>query len=742
MARNITLGLGGRQGLFTFGILAAVRSFSFLVSLFGLAAASTMSAQPSTATPNFAGDIAPILFRHCVECHREGGAGPFPLTTYDEVRRHATQLVNVTKSGFMPPWKPVEGGPFEDERRLTAGERDLIRQWVEGGSVLGEPADHPPAGTTSRTGVMTSSGWLHGEPDLVLQLAPYTLRADGPDAFRNFVVNVPGTGVRYVRGLQFIADSRAIHHANIRVDSSETSRRLDAADPAGGYEGFVPRTADYPTGHFLGWTPGQAPPPAPPDLAWVLPPGSDLVVQLHMYPTGKAERISPKIGLYLTDKAPVRVPSIVRLGRQSLRIPAGDPRFAVEDTFVLPVDAQMLAIQPHAHYRARDVRVSATLPDGSQRTLLAIADWDFAWQDQYRYASPFWLPANTRITMSYRFDNSEANPRNPDHPARTVEWGWRSTDEMADVWLQMQTRSDDDRQRFSLAARRKMAEEDAVGNEVLIRRQPEYVELRNDAALIDMELGRHDDALQHFAVVTRLTPGSASAWFNEGTALERLGRSKDAADRYQRAIALSPSHSSAHNNLGNLLLADGRTNDALVEYRRAVESDARNVAAQNNLGALLIMSDLADAQAHLEVALSLDPQHTDAHFNLARALTIRGQAADAVRHYRAALSQRPEWSPALINLAWLLAAHADAAVRNPSDAVVTASRAVSATRRQDPVALDALACAQAAAGRFEEAARTAQAAAELAATSGRAQLAASIRERVAQYRAKKPFLLE
>lgn len=724
-----------------FCILTTVRApASFVFLVLGLASTASTMAQPQAGPPpTYGRDVAPLLSRHCIECHSAGGTAPFPLTTYNEVRRHATQLAAVTKSGFMPPWKPVEGGPFEGERRLSAEERDVLQRWASSGALPGTPDATAIDVAQSKA---TSAGWLHGEPDLVLQLAPYTLRADGPDVFRNFAVTVPGDRVRYVRGLQLIPGSAAIHHANIRVDATDTSRRLDAADPDGGYEGFVPRSADYPTGHFLGWTPGQAPPPASSEFAWVLRPGSDLAVQLHLYPTGKAEIIAPRIGLYLTDTAPARVPSIVRLGRQTFRMPAGDERFAVEDTFELPVDAQMLAIQPHAHYRARDVRVSATLPDGTQRTLLTIADWDFAWQDQYRYASPFWLPAGTRIAMSYRFDNSNRNPRNPDHPPRAVEWGWRSADEMADVWIQAQTRSDDDRARFSRAARRKMAEEDALGSEVLIRRQPDYAELRNDAALIDMELGRYEDARRHFSAVTRLEPGSAAAWFNEGTALERLGRSKDAADRYRRAIALAPTHSAAHNNLGSLLLADGRTDEALAEYRRAVDADARNIDAQNNLGALLIMSDLSDAETHLNAALSLDPVHAGAHFNLARALTIRGRATEAVRHYRIALAERPEWPPALINLAWLLAAHTDAAVRSPSDAVVIASRAVSATKRQDAVALDALACAQAAAGRFDEAAQTAQNAADLATQSGRAELAAAIKERAALYRAKKPFLLD
>ncbi len=203
---------------------------------------------------------------------------------------------------------------------------------------------------------------------------------------------------------------------------------------------MILHSADYPDGHFLGWTPGQAPPLAPNDLAWRLDAGDDLVVQLHLQPTGKPERVRPSIGLYFADQPPARTPAIVRLGRQNLDIPPGASDYRVTDAYVLPVDAEIRAIQPHAHYRARSVSACAVLPDGTRRPLIDIRHWDFNWQDQYRYATPFWVPAGTTLEMEYVFDNSDANVRNPSHPPERVSWGWRSSDEMADVWIQLMTR--------------------------------------------------------------------------------------------------------------------------------------------------------------------------------------------------------------------------------------------------------------------------------------------------------------
>src|SRR5205814_2167291 len=379
-----------------------------------------------------------------------------------DARRRATLIARATRDRYMPPWKP-QAGDFAGERRLTDAQIAALGRWAAEGAREGDPADAPPA-------PRFASDWQAGTPDLVVTLPAYVLPADGRDVFRNFVVAVPVEHSRFVRGLEFRPASGAVHHANIRIDPTPASRQLDDADPQPGYEGTILHSADYPDGHFLGWTPGQAPPLAQEDMAWRLEAGSDLVVQLHMRPTGKAERVQPSIGLYFTPHAPSRAPSIVRLGRQNIDIPAGAREHRVTDSFTLPVDAEVRAVQPHAHYRARTMRADATLPSGARRPLITIASWDFNWQDRYRYASPFWLPAGTRIDMEYVFDNSDANPRNPDRPPERESWGWRSSDEMADVWLQVMTRSEDGRPRLATASRRNTAPEDASGRGTAGRR--------------------------------------------------------------------------------------------------------------------------------------------------------------------------------------------------------------------------------------------------------------------------------
>ncbi|MFN7985336.1 MAG: tetratricopeptide repeat protein [Vicinamibacterales bacterium] len=627
-----------------------------------------VSLQGAETPPTFAADVAPIVFSSCAGCHHAGGDAPFSLTSYDEVRRRASLIAAATERRYMPPWKPEPGfGDFTGSRRLTDAQLDTIRRWVAAGAPEGDPHKVPPLPDWQ-------GGWMHGTPDLVLELPTYTLRADGDDVFRNFVVQVPGTARRFVRGLQFRPGNLAVHHANIRVDPTPASRALDDADPDAGYEGLILHSADYPDGHFLGWTPGQAPPVDDADLSWRLDGGSDFVVQLHLRPTGRSESIHPSIGLYFADHAPAHTPSILRLGRQNLDIPPETPRYQVTDSFVLPVDAEVRAVQPHAHYRATTVDAWATLPNGTRRPLIRIAAWDLNWQDQYRYASPFWLPKGTTLSMTYTFDNSSANPRNPDHPAGRVRWGWRSSDEMADVWLQVFTRSAADRTLLQSRIDAKMLAEDAIGCEVLLERQPNLVSLRNDTALIYMRLGRPILALPHFEAVSRLEPQSAAAWFNEGVALEALGRATDASTRYARAVQLKPDYAAARVNLGSLFVRAGRLDDARREYAAAIAADRRNADAHANLALVMLGQRQPDAAlTELDVALTLD--------------------AARVR----------QLSPFI----WLLVAHHDADVRRIPQGRALAERMVSASDRRDASALDALAAAYAASHAFDRATQTA-----------------------------------
>jgi len=668
--------------------LRAPRFLLFVVCWPALAQAQT--------SLTFSKDIAPIIWSRCASCHRPGEIGPFNLITYDDVRRHATQIADATARRLMPPWKPIPGkGDFLGARRLTDLELQSIQQWIASGA---------PEGDRSAPALLPSwgDGWQLGAPDLIVRMPEeFTVSADGADVFRTFVIPIQVETARYVRAIEFHpGNPRVVHHANLGVDRTRSSRQLDLRDPEPGYAGSMERDARYPEGQLLGWTPGQAPHAVPAGTQWRLEPGSDLVVQLHLQPTGKRERVGVTVGFFFTADAPTRTPVGLRLGSETIDIPAGEREYVVADRYRLPVDVDVLAVQPHAHNLARRMEARAELPDGTTRWLIAIDDWDFRWQDVYRYAEPFVLPKGTTLSIRYTYDNSADNPRNPHHPPGRVVWGQNTSDEMGDFWIQLIPRAAADEAILTADFRRKANAEDLAAYTKMLRADPENP-LRHDAvAALYLDAGMFDEAIAEYTQSLRLNPASAPTQYNLGFALSARGRRDEAIAAFQQALRLDPDYAQAHNNLGALLQVSGQPDAALEHYRRAA---------------------------------TLRPDNVESHTNLGQLLANRGQNADAVRQFSIALSLRDDNVQALAGLAWIRATTSDPSLRSASEAVRLAERADKVTSHQDVTAIDALGAAYAAAGRYEDALRAARDGLAIASASGKSAVAAQFRQRVELY---------
>ena len=668
-----------------------------------------VEADPRVGPPTFAKDIAPIIWTRCASCHRPGEIGPFSLITYDEVRRHATQIANVTARRIMPPWKPVAGkGDFQSARRLTDPELQSLQQWLASGTPEGDPASLPLALRQAQGERSGAVGWQLGTPDLIVRMPEeYTVPADGADVFRTFVIPIPVAAARYVRAIEFHpGNARVVHHANLGVDRTRSSRQLDARDAEPGYAGSMERDARYPEGQLLGWTPGQAPHPVPDGTQWRLEPGSDLVVQLHLQPTGKTERVGVTVGFFFIDNAPTRAPVGLRMGSETIDIPPGSQEYIVADRYQLPVDVEVLAVQPHAHNLARRMEAKAELPDGTTRWLIAIDDWDFRWQDVYRYTAPFVLPKGTTLSIRYTYDNSAGNPRNPHHPPARVVWGQNTSDEMGDFWIQVIPRAAADGPILTADFRRKANAEDLAAYTKMLQGDPENP-LRHDAvASLYLDGGMFDEAIAEFRRSLRLNPASAPTQYNLGFALSARGRRDEAIAAFQEALRIDPDYAQAHNNLGALLQISGQPDAALEHYQRAVALRPDNVESRANLGQLL---------------------------------SIRGRVAEAVAQFAEALSLRSDYSLALAGLAWIRATAWDPALRDADEAVRLAERAADVTARQDLTALDALAAAYASAGRYQDAVRAAQAGLDRSTMIGQVAVAAQFRQRIELYRTSQPL---
>ena len=636
-------------------------------------AAGEPEQEAAAPAPTFTRDIAPILYDNCAVCHRPGESAPFSLLTYADARKRAWQMGLVTESRFMPPWKPEAGyGRFAGARRLTDEQIATIRRWEKAGAPEGPAESLPPL-------PRFAAGWLLGKPDLVIRMAEaFVLGPDGTDVYRNFLLPIPVERRRFVRGVEFRPSNRSIvHHARMAVDRSDASRKLDARDPRPGWEeGMSFGQAQNPDGHYLGWTPGRVPHLARDDMAWRLDPGTDLVVQVHMQPTGKNEPLQVSVGFFFTETPPARIPAFFRLTSKSIDIPADERSYTIRDSFELPIDVDVLGVYPHAHYLGKSIKGWAELPDGRTEWLLWIRDWDFNWQDQYWYVEPLFLPKGTTVRMEIVYDNSEGNIRNPNHPPQRVVYGERATDEMGDLFLQVVPRNNSD----LATLKRKTAERETYVSiarlEKALTENPLNTGDHQALALHYRRVGRNRKAVEHLQEATRLAPDDAAVRNNLGAALQSLGRLEDAAQAYRAALQLDPAHAEAHNNLGLILARNGRSGEAEHQFLLALESrpdygqahlnlgfllarqgrtgEARRqfeVAArsapdsaqmQNNAGvALAGLGELAAAIERYRRALALMPSSADAHDNLGTALHQLGRPREAIAHYRESLRLRP-----------------------------------------------------------------------------------------------------
>ena len=390
----------------------------------------TLLLPASAESVTFSKDIAPMVFQNCTVCHRPNHIGPFPFTNYEEVAKRAAQIVEVTQSRIMPPWKPQPGhGEFQFARHLTEEQIALFEKWYSQGKPFGEARELPPVPEFPE-------GWQLGVPDIILKLpAPFTIPAEGRDVYVHFPFDLKQDQDIYVVGVEVRPSNlRAAHHGVGMLDDSGTARKLDAATPTQGYERFG--GPGFTTKGFTpGYVPGQTVRKFEEGSAITIKKGTDFVLQMHYHPTGKIEQDKVEVGLYLTKTPPTRHVLGILMGSEKVDVPPGEANYVQKDSFKLPVAMKAGNIWAHMHMIGREVKVWAELPNGTVEKLLWINDWDFNWQDTYQFKSPVHLPAGTVVHSEFRWDNSENSPRNPNSPPRRIINGEGSEDEMAGLWL-------------------------------------------------------------------------------------------------------------------------------------------------------------------------------------------------------------------------------------------------------------------------------------------------------------------
>lgn len=398
--------------------------FFICISLF---AYCSLSAQ----TVNYHADIAPILRKNCVTCHRAGQVGPMPLTSYAEVSPYAKMIAYVTETGLMPPFiANAPQGVFKDEKHLSAEEIGLFKKWLESGLSEGKPPGEKQVKIPPPAPFLTEYDTVIGMTENFEQYGVYY------DQFRVFVLPTDFAEDKIITATEFVPGSpNIVRGCSISADRSDRVRAWDEWDPQYGYYsfgelGFVPEES-----RFYNWYPGKTDVHFPEGTGRILPAGTKLLLHIHYGPTGVPQRDSSHIRLQFADRPPAQIirtfPLInpANLTNDTFLLPAGAVT-RMHASFTLPFDTEIFGLQPHAHFLAQEWEIFAVLPGRNTEVLFKTEEWDFHHKQKFTYRRPKILPAGTVIHALTTYDNTAANLFNPNEPPRTMTWGKRMYEEM------------------------------------------------------------------------------------------------------------------------------------------------------------------------------------------------------------------------------------------------------------------------------------------------------------------------
>jgi mono/diheme cytochrome c family protein len=387
---------------------------------------------PVTKASNvtFTKDVAPIVQQHCQSCHRPGEGTPFSMLSYEEARPWAIAMKRMVVTRAMPPW--FEDGhteKFENNRSLTQAQIDTIAAWVDAGAPKGDPKDMPPA-------LDFVKGWTIPKPDKIYQLPrAFSVPATGILDYQYVILPTGFTKDTWVQDVEAAPTDRSVvHHivAYVRTPGSnyfkdQPKGEFFVAPPA--KTGEKAAKDDVPSDWLVGYAPGQPPDMFVPGQAKLIPAGSDIVLEVHYMPEGKASTDQSNVGLVLAKEAPTERVMTLQAGNEKFKIPPGDPDYRVDASYTFRREVTLLGLHPHMHMRGKDMSYRLVFPNGETRSILNVPHYNWHWQLWYNLAKPITLPAGTRVECTAHYDNSANNPENPD-PSKTVTWGQQSFDEM------------------------------------------------------------------------------------------------------------------------------------------------------------------------------------------------------------------------------------------------------------------------------------------------------------------------
>jgi peroxiredoxin/mono/diheme cytochrome c family protein len=359
-------------------------------------------------------DVAPILNRHCVGCHQPGGIAPFSLRSASDAGRWGRAIREAVADRRMPPWHAdPKYGHFANDPSLSEAQRRAIDAWVAGGSVIGDPSDAQPAPEPR------DDGWTMQQPNLIVSIPePFHVPAEGVLPYQVIEVDPGFKQDSWVEEAEIRPGNRSVvHHCNVYLRPP-------------GMTGDVAAQGELNSFCLCAYALGTPPMQLPGGLAKKIPAGWRIVFIIHYVTTGRPQTDQTRLGLKVVPANGVRkeVATNILLS-EDIKIPPHCPDYVVTRDRTFDKDVYLLSLFPHMHRRGASFKYEVRYPGNRSEVLLSVPKWDMDWQHQYVFAEPMFLPAGTVLTATAHYDNSEANPNNPD-PDAEVRTGLQTSDEM------------------------------------------------------------------------------------------------------------------------------------------------------------------------------------------------------------------------------------------------------------------------------------------------------------------------